>query len=90
MAVPMSDLVAKTQESNLKRQIISTVFYKYRYHGELKTISQLAKIAGINPSTLYSRFRRGTYASVEDAVDTPVQDRMARPGRIKEKYYVPF
>ena len=59
MPLPMSDLVAKAQGDKHNIAITSNRYHKYRYHNGFKTIGQLGKIAGIHPSTLHSRFRRG-------------------------------
>lgn len=87
MALCMSDLVAKAQglpgpgfvgktQAKKYSEIMASSYNKYLYHNELKTLPELARIAGMHPSTLGSRFRRGIYRSVEEAVDTPL-----RPGQ---------
>ncbi len=69
--LPMIDLVAKAQGKKLLRPLYPEKDGLYRYKNAFKSLSQLAKIGGMASSTLYSRFERGTYASIEEAVDDP-------------------
>ncbi len=72
MPTRMYDLVAKSQGKKQTMSIAPDKHGRYRYKMALKTLVQLSKIAGISQSTLHSRIQRGTYASIEEIVDTPL------------------
>ncbi len=72
MPLPMFDLVAKVQGKVVRHIIYPDSNGLYLYKNQYKSLTQLARIGNIPSSTLASRFKRSTYATVEEAVDIPV------------------
>lgn len=71
--IVMIDLVAKAQGKSGNIPIYPNSNGCYLYKKQYRTLGQLAKIGGIADSTLHSRFARGTYTTVENAVHAPVK-----------------
>lgn len=84
MRPAMIDLVEKIQRQKYLQK--KTVEYHimpdgngfYLYKNKLKTLAELAEMAGVVQSTLRSRFQRTKYRTVEEAVDAKVLEHYRR------------
>lgn len=73
MSSRMLDLVAKSKQMVAPIPRDRTKEGLYLYKNELKTLSELGRIGDKSAGTIYSRLKRATYRTVEEAVHAPLQ-----------------